>query len=125
MSIFDRFRKKEQVDYQLNNEDWQIVAQMLFRYVNRDQNINTIVDKTDYITKAFAYNGTVYSVINMRAVAAKGIPWLVYRITNKQKHRQYVHMTKKDWDIHRTIQLKEQSMVEVESGPINNSTEKA
>ena len=119
MSIFDRFRKKAPEDYQLTNEDWQAVSRMLFRYVNRDQNINTFTNKTDYIDKAFAYNATVYSVINMRANAAKGIPWLVYKITNKQKHRQYTAMTHKELNLRKAISLKEESLEEVENTPLN------
>jgi len=112
--------KKELVDYQLSNEDWQMVAKMLYRYVNRDQNINPIVDKTDYITKGFAYNGTVYSVINLRANAAKGIPWLVYKIKNDQKFRAYRAIMRKDLNLYKAITLKEQSLEEINAGPIHS-----
>lgn len=119
MSILTRFFRKEVPSYELTNQDWQIVAQMLFRYVNRGQNINTIVNKSDYITKAFAYNGTVFSVINLRANIAKGIPWLVYKIKNTQKFRQYRNITKKDFDLYKTLTLKEQALEEVDGTPIN------
>jgi len=118
MSIFDRFRKKE-ASLQMNNEDWRLLSSILFRYVNRDMNINPIISKSDYITKAYLYNATVYSVISLRANAAKGVPWLVYKIKNSQKFRQYRDITRKDLNLHKTLVLKEQSLEEVENGPIN------
>ena len=118
MSIFDRFRKKE-ASLQMNNEDWQFLSSILFRYVNRDININPIISKSDYITKAYLYNATVYSVISLRANAAKGVPWLVYKIKNSQKFRQYRDITRKDLNLHKTLVLKEQSLEEVENGPVN------
>lgn len=124
MNIFNRIFRKAPEDYQLNNEDWQIVSQMLYRYVNRDQNINPLITKTDYITKGFAYNATVYAVINIRANAAKGVPWLVYKVKNSQKLRQYTGITRKDIDLHKTLILKEQSLEEVENTPINMLIEK-
>ena len=125
MSIFKTlFGKKELEDYQLTNEDWQKVSQMLFRYVNRGLDINPIINKTDYITKGFANNGTVYSVINMRANAAKGVPWLVYKIKNKQKFREYQAITRKDLNLFRSFTLKEQSLEEVENTPINKLLER-
>ena len=118
MNILKLF-KKEIVNYELNNEDWQIVSQMLYRYVNRGQNINPILDKTDYITKGYAWNGTVFSVISLRANAAKGISWLVYKIKNKQKFREYRRITRKDLNLAKAITLKEQSLEEIENTPIN------
>ena len=118
MNIFDRFRKKE-ASLQMNNEDWQFLSSILFRYVNRDININPIISKSDYITKAYLYNATVYSVISLRANAAKGVPWLVYKIKNSQKFRQYRDITRKDLNLHKTLVLKEQSLEEVENGPVN------
>lgn len=120
MKIFGfNITKKALEDYQFNNEDWQIVSQMLYRYVNRGMNINPIVSKSDYITKGFAYNGTVFSVINMRANAAKGVPWLVYKIKNSQKFREYRAITRKDLNLAKAISLKDQSLEEVEGTPIN------
>lgn len=119
MNIFNRFRRKEQ-KIELTNEDWQLFAQMMFRYINRSNNINPIVHQRDYITKGYAYNATVYSVLNFRSYAAKSIPWLVYKIKNSQKHRQYVNINHKEFNLHKTIILKEQSLEEVEGTPINN-----
>lgn len=120
MSIFSKiFTRKELMDYELTNEDWRVFSQMYFRYVNRGQNINPIVNKTDYITKAFAFNGTVYSIINLRATVAKGVPWLVYKIKNTQKFRQYRGITRKDLNLAKAIILKEESLEEVENTPIN------
>ena len=121
MSIFQVFRKKETkaADLLLTNEDWKILSSVLFRYVNRDQNINPIVYKTDYITKAYLYNAVIYSIISLRANAAKGIPWLVYKIKNAQKFRQYQNITRKDLNLFKTLTLKEQALEEVEKSPIN------
>ena len=120
MSIFNIFQKKAaEQQYLITNEDWGRLAQMFFRYINKDININTIVNKSDYITKGYAYNASVYSVINMRANAAKGIPWLVYKIKNTQKLRQYNAITRKDLNIRKTLIFKEQALEEVEKGPIN------
>jgi len=118
MSIFDRFRKKE-AEVLMTNEDWKILSSILFKYVNRDQNINPIVSKSDYITKAYLYNATVYTVISLRANAAKGVPWLVYKIKNSQKFRTYRNITRKDLNLCKTLVLKEQALEEVEKGPIN------
>jgi len=119
MKVFSKiFARKEPINYEMNNEDWKLLGQMLFRYINRDQDINTIVNKTDYIDKAFLYNATVYSIIALRANAAKGIPWLVYKIKNSQKLRQYQGITQKGLDLYRAIVLKEQALEEIEKGPI-------
>ena len=123
MNIFQRLFKKDFTEYQLNNEDWELLSRMLYKFVNRDQNINPIVNKTDFITKGYAYNGTVYSIINLRSTIAKGIPWLVYKIKNTQKFRQYNGLTRKDIDLHRTLVLKEQALEEVENTPLNKLLE--
>jgi HK97 family phage portal protein len=119
MNIFQRLRKKE-APVLLTNEDWKILSSILFKYVNRDQNINTIVNKNDYITKAYLYNATIFSIISLRANAAKGVPWIVYKIKNTQKFREYRNITRKDLDLHKTLVLKEQSLEEVENGSIVN-----
>jgi HK97 family phage portal protein len=119
MSIFSVFQKKE-APIQMTNEDWKLLSSILYRYVNRDQNINTIVNKTDYLTKAYLYNAVIFAVISLRANAAKGIPWLVYKVTNSQKFRQYRNLTHKDFNLYNTLKLKEQALEEVEKGPIVN-----
>jgi len=118
MNIFQKLFRKD-ATVLLTNEDWKIVSSMLFKYVNRDQNINTIVNKTDYITKAYLYNATIYAIISLRANAAKGVPWLVYKIKNNQKFREYRNITRKDINLAKTLILKEQSLEEVEKGPIS------
>jgi len=114
------FRRKEKQDYQLTNDDWQVIAQMMYRYINRNQNINPLINKTDYIDKAFMRNAIVYSILTLRAGAAKGIPWLVYKIKNTQKLRAYRGMTTKadTRSLHKAIILKEQSLEEVDNTPI-------
>lgn len=118
MKLFNWRKKEDQI--LLTNEDWKVISNMLFRYVNRGQNINPIVTKEDYITKAYLYNATVFSVINLRANAAKGIPWIVYRVVNQQKYRDYRNLTSKDFNLAKTLILKEQAFDEVEGGPIND-----
>jgi len=118
MNIFQRIFKKE-APILFTNEDWKILSNVLFRYVNREQNINPIVYKTDYITKAYLYNAVIYSIISLRANAAKGVPWLVYKIKNSQKFRTYRNITRKDMNLHKTLTLKEQSLEEVDNTPLN------
>lgn len=114
---FPQFHKKDS-NVLMTNEDWRLLSSMLFRYINRDQNINTLVYKTDYITKAFLYNATIYAIISLRANAAKGVPWLVYKIKNAQKLRQYQNINHKEFNLHKTLTLKEQALEEYDSGPI-------
>lgn len=116
-NIFNR-NKKEQ-NYLITNDEWQLLASMLYSQINSNPTINPIVTKTDYITKAFAYNPTVYSIISLRANAAKGIPWLVYKVKNVRKLRQYMNITDKALDLHHALNLKEQALEEVENTPIN------
>jgi HK97 family phage portal protein len=120
MSIFNRKKKttKEQM-YMLNNEEWNLLAQMLYSQINSGPVINPLISKTDYITKGYAYNSTVYSIISLRANAAKGVPWLVYKVKNKQKFREYTHISNKDLNLGRAIAIKEQALEEVEGTPIN------
>src|SRR6056297_1213328 len=121
MSIFDIFKKRniKEQEYLVGNQDWQMLAQMLFRYINSNPTVNPIVTKTDYITKAYAYNSTVYSIISLRANAAKGIPWLVYRVKDRAKLRQYSSITNKALNLGRTISTKAEALEEVEGTPIN------
>lgn len=117
MSIFSRFRKKD-ATLQMTNEDWKYLSSILFKYVNRDQDINPIISKTDYVTKAYLYNATVYSVISLRATTAKGIPWLVYTVKNKQKFRDYRNMVHKDFNLKRALTLKEAALEETDTGSL-------
>ena len=118
MSIFRKKIKPEQ-DYQLTNEDWVQLSRMYFKNINRGNDINPFINKTDYIEKGFVRNAAVYSIISLRASAAKGIPWLVYKVKNTQKLRQYRDITKKDLDLHRIITLKEDALEEAYDTPIN------
>ena len=115
MKWFSRKKETEQI----TAEDLQVLQQMLYRYINRDQPINKLVNMTDFITLGYMYNPTVFTVISWRAAAAKGIPWLVYKVTNKQKHRQYARMMHKELNIRKALKLKEQSLEEIENHPIN------
>jgi len=118
MSIFRKKIKPEE-DYQLTNEDWVLLSQMYFKNVNRDQDINSFINKTDYIEKGFVRNAAVYSVISLRASTAKGIPWLVYKVKNTQKLRQYRNISKKDLNFNKLLTLKAESLEETFNTPIN------
>lgn len=119
MSIFNWKKAKPENNNQLTNDDWILLSRMLYKNVNRDQDINSFINKTDYIEKGFVRNATVYSVISLRASAAKGIPWLVYKVKNAQKLRHYTNITKKDLDLNRLLTLKEDALEEVYNTPIN------
>jgi len=118
MNIFRKKIKPEE-DYQLTNDDWIMLSRMMFQNVNRGQDINSFINKTDYIEKGYVRNAAVYSVISLRSSAAKGIPWLVYKVKNAQKLRHYTNITKKDLDLHRLLTLKADSLEEVYNTPIN------
>ena len=75
---------------------------------------------TEYITEGFAFNPSVYSLISLRATAAKGIPWLVYQIKDKRKLRQYDAITSKGVNLEKTLKLKEESLEEVDGTPLNS-----
>jgi len=117
--IFTPHANHKEQSFLLTNEDWQILASMLFSQINTSPIINPMVSKTDYIEYAYAYNSKVYSVISRRATAAKGIPWLVYRVKNAQKLREYSGMTNKALNLQKALMLKEQALEEVENTPIN------
>ena len=117
MSIWDIF-KKEQKPLP-NNEQYAALYNMLYRFMTRQQPVPIGSRLTEYITLGYAFNPTVYSVVSLRATAAKQIPWLVYRITNKSKFRQYSAITTKADNLHRSLKLKEESLEEVEGTPLN------
>ena len=85
MSIFNWKKIKPEDDYQLTNEDWLLLSNMLYKNINRGQAINSFINKTDYIEKGYVRNAAVYSVISTRANAAKGIPWLVYKVKKRKQ----------------------------------------
>ena len=123
MSIFNRKAKPTEVD-PLNNEDLELLYRMMFRQVNRGVNIPSFINKTDYIEKGFVRNATVYSIISLRAAAAKGIPWLVYKIKDIQKLKEYRNINRKDLDLHKTIQTKAKALEEVDGTKLNQLLEK-
>jgi len=118
-NILSRWIFQKEQQYLITNQEWQMLAQMLYRHVNSNPTINPMVSKTDYITLAYAYNSTVYSVISMRANAAKGIPWLVYRVKDRQKLREYSNITNKALNLHTALRLKEDALEEVDNTPVN------
>jgi len=123
MTLFERLFKKEQKPLP-NNQDYARLFNMLYRLLQRQAPVPIGSRLTEYITLAYAFNPTVYSVISLRATAAKQIPWLVYKITNKQKFREYSAITTKTDNLYRTLKLKEQALVEVEGTPLNSLMER-
>jgi HK97 family phage portal protein len=102
-----------------NNEDYIKVFNMIYRMLQREHPVPIGQNLTDYILKGFAFNPSVYTVVTMRATAAKGIPWLVYKVKNKKKLREYSGITNKAHNLDRSLKLKEESLEEVEGTPLN------
>ena len=124
MSIFNWKKIKPEDDYQLTNEDWLLLSNMLYKNINRGQAINSFINKTDYIEKGYVRNAAVYSVISTRANAAKGIPWLVYKVKSGSKLKQYKGISNKAADLHRTLTLKASALEEVSDTVVNRLLEK-
>ena len=80
MSLWDYFKKQEKPP--ITNDDYAAIFNMMYRFLSRKQPVPIGSRLTEYITLGYAFNPTVYSVISIRATAAKQIPWLVYKITN-------------------------------------------
>ncbi len=115
-----RWFKKTKKSWEITNEDWDLLARMFFRYMNRDVAIPKITNMTQFIEYALAYNATIYSIISLRANAAKGIPWVVYKVKNKVKLRQYSSLTKKDLNLHKALSLKKEALEEVDGTWLNS-----
>jgi HK97 family phage portal protein len=117
MKLFNFFKKEAPQ----SNEDLRLLNYMLYQYINRDLAVPTWDNKTSYIRLGYAYNPTVYSAISLRSYGAKSIPWLVYKVKDKKKHRAYTGITTKahERDLKAALQLKEQSLEEITNHEIN------
>ena len=132
MKLFNIFNSKQDELSQLkqkfdaalrNNEDWQRYAMQMYKYLNSRIAVPTYERFEDYIRFAYAGNPTVYSVITRRAVAAKSLQWLVYRVKNTAKLRQYKSLSRKDLNIGQAMQIKAESLEEVQGTELNNLLE--
>lgn len=122
MSLWDYFKKQEKPP--ITNEDYAAIFNMMYRFLSRKQPVPIGSRLTEYITLGYAFNPTVYSVISLRATAAKQIPWLVYKVKNKEKFRQYNAITTKTDNLYRSLKLKEQALEEIEGTPLNSLMER-
>jgi HK97 family phage portal protein len=117
MKILDIFKRKEATP--IRSEDLEMLYRMLYRQVNRDIPIPVMADKSQYIRLGYAANPTVYSIINQRSAAAKGIPWLVYKVVDEKKLQAYRNLERKDFNLQAALTLKEQALEEVSAGPVH------
>lgn len=101
----------------LNNADFQRLMQMMYQHVNGVIVPPAATSATEMITKGYAYNPLVYVVINLRAIAAKGVPWLVYKVTDKKKHKYYKSLSVNN--LREKLLYKERSLEEVEGTKLN------
>jgi len=108
---------------QKDNESYQRYMYEMFRYLNTGIPAPIADNPTAYITSGFAKNPLVYSIISLRANAAKSVPWVVYKVTDKPKFRAYSTMQKK-WNnplaVQKLIEIKSEAMEEIESGDLVN-----
>ncbi|TVR42805.1 MAG: phage portal protein [Cryomorphaceae bacterium] len=130
MQFFASNIKKELADMQQkfdaamqNNQDWERFAKQFYKYLQSRIHVPTYERFEDYIKYAYSYNSTVYSIINRRASVAKSLQWLVYRVKNKQKQRQYKALGTKDFNLKTAIELKNSGLEEVEGTELNELLE--
>jgi HK97 family phage portal protein len=105
----------------VNNEEYQRYMYLMHEFVNGKQPIPIGLTLTEFITKGYAYNPMVYSVVNLRSNAAKGIPWLVYKVKNKNKLKAY--NSQKPVDLRAKMILKDGALQEVEGTSLNKLLE--
>ena len=109
---------------QRKQQDLEELNRMLYQLLNQGMPINKMVNLVDFITLAYMFNPTVYSIISLIARAAKGIPWLAYKVKNTSKFRQYQGITRKEMNIGSVLKLKEESLEEITGTSINDVLEK-
>jgi HK97 family phage portal protein len=102
-----------------NNQDWEIYAKQVYKYLQNRIYIPDYNSFTDYIRYAYALNPAIYTAVNRRSSAAKSLQWIVYRVKNQQKHRQYKMLGLKEFNLKHAIQLKGESMEEIDGTPLN------
>lgn len=112
------FNKKEK------SQDLDELNRMLYQLLNQGMPINKLVNLEDFITLAYMFNPTVYSIISLISRAAKGIPWLAYKVGNQSKFRRYQGITRKDMNLGSVLRLKEESLEEITDTQLNKVLEK-
>ncbi len=114
MRLFNWGKRKEYTE----TPDYEGLARVLRRFLIRQQVVPIDDNPSAYINQAFSKNPTVFSVIMMRAYAAKAISWVLYRKVNQQKFRQYKAMSSPGLDLKRATSLKSQALEEIDDHPI-------
>lgn len=112
------------LELQENNEYWQQFALQMYKYVQNRINIPTYNNLSDFIKYAYAYNSVVYSVISRRSRVMKTLNWILYKVTDDKKLRQYKSLSSRPFDKTKALQLKEQSLEEISGTEINALIEK-
>ena len=102
-----------------SNQDWEAYARQVYKLVQSRIFIPSYNLLEHYIKYAYAQNATVYTAVNRRAGVAKSLQWIVYRVKNKPKHRQYKALAMQEFNMRNAIQLKNESLEEVENTPLN------
>ena len=126
MQFFGNNTKKEIVELQQkydevlrNNQDWEAYAKQVYKYLQNRIYIPNYNSFTDYIRFAYAINPAIYTAVNRRSSVAKSLQWIVYRVKNQQKHRQYKTLGLKEFNLKHALQLKGQSLEEIDGSPLN------
>ena len=119
MKIFGYEIKRALPKAPVNDQTYQDYMAMLRQFIHRGMPVPIDDNPTAYITQAFMRNPTVYALIMLRANAAKGVPWLAYKVKDVKKFREYKAITMPAKELGQTLKLKEQSLVEVEHTPLN------
>ena len=97
---------------------------MLYQWLNSDMPIPKMVSMDQFIEYAYMYNPIAFSIISLKASAARGVPWLVYNVKDSKKLRQYRGLQRKDIGLHHALRLKEQALEEVEGTEVNRLLKK-
>ena len=110
MGLFDWMKKKavqRGVSYQIHN----------------GQFISPADNKTAYITEGYTVNDLIYSIINLIADKVRVAPWGVYKVVKPSSLKAYkAILSKKNLsgeDLKRALELKDESMEEVEDSKLS------
>jgi HK97 family phage portal protein len=111
-------RQEKEAEYIIRDDDFDTFAEMMRQYIIRGQVIPIDDTPTAYITQAFMRNPVVYALIMLRANAAKSIPWIVYKVKNQRKLKEYKTYQHPNGDLGRLLTLKNEALEEVNSGEL-------
>lgn len=113
MNMFEKWATK--IVQKAIGEQGNQLFQQMFSWINTDNPIWIGERQRDYIDKGYLYNDLVYSIIKTKADAAKSVDWVLYKIKDPQKLRQYQAMVEKGDTINKTMKLKKQALEEVDN----------